>query len=167
MGPVWCYRAFPMECYCGALARANKSRRFPFKSINRRVLQVAQLSQIKLSYGLTDSLDLRTRRTNIATGTRYQSYSRLVFVPRRRDTVLHSSLTKKVAVYLGTALNVPTNIIRTALATRRLIIWGRMQQLDALGGGDIIRGHALCASANRVTRDASFTKVRSIFFQAT
>lgn len=167
MGPVWCYWAFPMERYCGALARANKSRRFPFKSINRRVLQVSQLSQIKLSYGLTDALDLRTRRTNIATGTQYQSYPRSVFIPRRRNTVLHSSLTKKVAVYLGAALDIPTNIVRTALATRQLIIWARMQQLDALGGGDIIRGHALCASANRVTRDASFIKVRSMFFQAT
>ncbi|KAF8599811.1 hypothetical protein BDV93DRAFT_411994, partial [Ceratobasidium sp. AG-I] len=51
MGPVWCYWAFPMECFCGALARAGKSRRFPWASLNRHVLEVAQLSQLKLIYG--------------------------------------------------------------------------------------------------------------------
>ncbi|KAF8599740.1 hypothetical protein BDV93DRAFT_428658, partial [Ceratobasidium sp. AG-I] len=56
MGPVWCYWAFPMERFCGAIARANKSRRYPYSSINRRVLQLSQLSQIKLTYGLTEEL---------------------------------------------------------------------------------------------------------------
>ncbi|KAF8607415.1 hypothetical protein BDV93DRAFT_418081, partial [Ceratobasidium sp. AG-I] len=56
MGPVWCYWAFPMERFCGAIARANKSRRYPYSSINRHVLQLSQLSQIKLTYGLTEEL---------------------------------------------------------------------------------------------------------------
>lgn len=162
MGPVWCYWAFPMERYCGALARAHKSLRYPYESINRYVLQVAQLSQIKLSYGLTDALDLRARRTNIATGTQYRNYPQLVFVPRRRNAILHLSLIKKVAVYLSGDIGVAPNIIRAALGTRRLVFWGRMQQLDALGGGDIIRGHALCNTTNRITRDASFVKYKTV-----
>lgn len=165
MGPVWCYWAFPMERYCGALARANKSRSYPYESLNRHVLQVAQLSQIKLTFGLTETLDLRARRTNVANGTQYRNYPGLVFVPRHRKAVLHSSLIKKVAVFIGAAIGVPTNSVRIALTTRELDIWGRMQQLDTLGGGDVIRGHALCNTVNRITRDASFIKVRQCIFQ--
>ncbi|KAF8600271.1 hypothetical protein BDV93DRAFT_398080, partial [Ceratobasidium sp. AG-I] len=56
MGPVWCYWAFPMERFCGALAHANKSPQHPWASLDRHVLQIAQIAQIKLIYGLTDTL---------------------------------------------------------------------------------------------------------------
>ncbi|KAF8607087.1 hypothetical protein BDV93DRAFT_405053, partial [Ceratobasidium sp. AG-I] len=56
IGPVWCYWAFPMERFCGVLACANKSPLYPFASLDWHVLEVAQLSQMKLVYGLTDVL---------------------------------------------------------------------------------------------------------------
>lgn len=62
MGPVWCYWAFPMEHYCGSLLPAIKSRRFPFASIDRRVVELAQLFQIKMLYNLRARLDLRKRK---------------------------------------------------------------------------------------------------------
>lgn len=49
-GPVWASWAFPMERYCGSLQPAIRSRRFPFASIARYVVDRARLTHIKLSY---------------------------------------------------------------------------------------------------------------------
>ncbi|EIN05118.1 hypothetical protein PUNSTDRAFT_29474, partial [Punctularia strigosozonata HHB-11173 SS5] len=49
-GPVWASWAFPMERYCGSLQPAITSRRFPYASINRHVLNDARLSHIMLTY---------------------------------------------------------------------------------------------------------------------
>lgn len=61
-GPVWCYWAYPMERFCGALLRTMKSRRFPFTSLDKRVCDLAQLSQIKTLFDLHEELDLSTCR---------------------------------------------------------------------------------------------------------
>lgn len=50
-GPVWGSWAFVMERYCGTLQHAIRSRRFPYSSLNRYVLDQARLVQIKLIYG--------------------------------------------------------------------------------------------------------------------
>ncbi len=49
-----------MERYCGALQPAIRSRRFPYTSLNRYVLDRARLTHIKLLYGIQDALSLRT-----------------------------------------------------------------------------------------------------------
>lgn len=56
MGPVWCYWAFVMERYCGTLTPDIKSRRFPFASLDRNVVERAQLTQIGLTYNITNEL---------------------------------------------------------------------------------------------------------------
>ncbi|KAF8595106.1 hypothetical protein BDV93DRAFT_457613 [Ceratobasidium sp. AG-I] len=48
IGLVWCYWAFLMERFCGALAHANKSPQFPWASLDQHVLQIIQFSWIKL-----------------------------------------------------------------------------------------------------------------------
>ena len=58
MGPVWCYWAFPMERHCGHLKPAIRSRRFPYASLDRHVLEDAQLTHIKAFYNLADELSL-------------------------------------------------------------------------------------------------------------
>jgi hypothetical protein len=65
-GPVWAAWAFPMERYCGSLTPAVKSRCFPFSSIDRHVTELAQLSQIKLFHGLSDTLSLRAPKGIVA-----------------------------------------------------------------------------------------------------
>ncbi|KAF7290216.1 hypothetical protein MIND_01335100 [Mycena indigotica] len=45
-GPQWCYSAYPMERYCGRLQPRIRSRTFPWASLDRYVLELAQLSQI-------------------------------------------------------------------------------------------------------------------------
>ncbi|KAG6847183.1 hypothetical protein H0H93_009630 [Arthromyces matolae] len=64
-GPVWCYWAFPMERYCGQLQPAIKSRRFPYASLDRRVTETAQLSQIKVIYDVSAALSLSPPRGQI------------------------------------------------------------------------------------------------------
>ena len=62
VGPVWCYWAFPMERYCNRLKPAIRSRRFPYASLDRFVLEDAQLTQIKAIYNLSEELALRPPR---------------------------------------------------------------------------------------------------------
>ena len=57
-GPVWTAWAFPMERYCGALQPAIRSRRFPYSSLNRYVLDRARLTHIKVVYDLHKMLAL-------------------------------------------------------------------------------------------------------------
>ena len=66
VSPVWCYWAFPMERYCGALQPAIRSRRFPYASLDRYVVEDTQLAQIKMVYNVTGELSLRPARGAIA-----------------------------------------------------------------------------------------------------
>lgn len=68
MGPMWCFWAFVMERFCGSLVPAVKSRKYPFTSLAHRIRDVAQLSQIKLLYGLTAELDLSAGKEMVDTG---------------------------------------------------------------------------------------------------
>lgn len=58
-----------MERFCGSLLPAIKSRRHPWASIDRRILELAQLFQIKAIYSLSTALDLRCRRKIEKSGT--------------------------------------------------------------------------------------------------
>jgi hypothetical protein len=64
-GPIWCYWAFPMERYCGALQPAIRSRRFPYASLDRYATEIAQLTQIKAIYNISEELALRPPRTDV------------------------------------------------------------------------------------------------------
>ncbi|KAJ7108094.1 hypothetical protein C8R44DRAFT_636820 [Mycena epipterygia] len=57
-GPVWCYWAFPMERYCGSIQPGIRSRRFPWASIDRYMLEITQLTQIKTVYNVVQELSL-------------------------------------------------------------------------------------------------------------
>ena len=58
VGPVWTYWAFAMERYCGSLQPAIRSRRYPYASLNRYLVDQAHLVHLKLIYpGLEKKLD--------------------------------------------------------------------------------------------------------------
>jgi hypothetical protein len=63
-GPVWTYWTFPTERYCGRLQSAIRSRRYPFANIDNYVVATAQLSQIKIRYGLEEELSLKPSRVD-------------------------------------------------------------------------------------------------------
>ncbi|KAG8712445.1 hypothetical protein FRC09_019864 [Ceratobasidium sp. 395] len=181
MGPVWCYWNFAMERFCGALARARKSNRFPFSSLNRHVLHTAQISMLKLLYNLAEILDLRQRRTNIAIGTRYEDYDDLVFVRPRKARVLPVEVRDRVAKYLSAYVGVPSPLVRRALNEQQLVQWGKVQQTDRANGGnllqqvsrsspgpggDLVRAHKLCANIQGISRDASYVKYNSFVLRS-
>jgi hypothetical protein len=57
MGPVWASWAYGMERVCGEIQRAIKARRFIYASIDKAVLQKAQIDMVKLRYhGMKDAL---------------------------------------------------------------------------------------------------------------
>jgi hypothetical protein len=56
-GPVWATWAFVMERYCGFVKRrAVRSRAHPYASVDRRILEMAQMNVILLKYGLRKKL---------------------------------------------------------------------------------------------------------------
>ncbi|KAG9084992.1 hypothetical protein FRC06_003777 [Ceratobasidium sp. 370] len=172
LGPVWCYWAFPMERFCGALACANKSRRFPYSSLNRHVIHVAQLAQIKLIYGLAEELNLDKRKTDVATGSRYEGYPNLVFVRARRVKTLHRTVINKVANHLALLFGLEERVVRDALDGRQFETWARMQQTEPAKpwrqagqgeetGGDLIRARAYLENSEQGGRDASYVKFQT------
>jgi hypothetical protein len=66
VSPVWCYWAFPMERYCGALQPAIRSHCFPYISLDHYVVEDTQLAQIKTVYNITGELSLQPARGAIA-----------------------------------------------------------------------------------------------------
>ncbi|QRV85537.1 Transposase family Tnp2 protein [Ceratobasidium sp. AG-Ba] len=161
-GPIWCYWAFPMERYCGSLSRASISMRFPYASLDRRVRQIAQLAQIKNIYGLREELRLDPQRTTIVEGTVYAGQPRLVFAHPRRDNVLNVSTKQKVAAFIGAHLEIHPTVVSRVIERRPFVLWGRMQQIDHNGGGDLVRGRAFSPPSERATRDASYVKYETL-----
>jgi hypothetical protein len=51
-----------MERFCGTLQPAIRSRRFPYASLDRYVVEDAQLTQIKVVYNVAEELALRPPR---------------------------------------------------------------------------------------------------------
>ena len=67
-GPVWCYWAFAMEWFCGAIGRHVKNRYNPYACLDRRVRDLARLQMIKLKYGLMDELSPKHPAADIRAG---------------------------------------------------------------------------------------------------
>ena len=61
-GPVWTSWTFSMEQYCGVLQAALRSRRSPWSSLNRRILHMAYLAQLRAKYDLEEELGDTGRR---------------------------------------------------------------------------------------------------------
>ncbi|CAE6454697.1 unnamed protein product [Rhizoctonia solani] len=127
---------------------------------------LAQLSQIKLIYGLTEELDLEEHRENIKNGTRYNNYSDLVFVNPTKEIILQPSLQRKVAKHLSGVIGIEEGVISNALEGRHSRVWGKMQRLDRslaeqVVGGEVIRGAMLTSCESM--RDASHVRFYSKF----
>ena len=71
-GPVWCYWAFPMECYCYCLKPAIWNWRSPYATIDWYILEDVQFMQIKAIYDLADELALQPCQRDLPLGA-YES----------------------------------------------------------------------------------------------
>ena len=63
LGPVWTYWAFPMERYCGLIWPAIKSWKHPDASLERYVVECAQLAQISLVYNFQNEIHMLRPRS--------------------------------------------------------------------------------------------------------
>ncbi|KAH7338737.1 hypothetical protein B0J17DRAFT_717186 [Rhizoctonia solani] len=158
MGPVWCYWAFPMERFCGALGRANLNPQFPFVSMDRRVLEVAQIAQIKYMYNLFDTLNLGDCKDAIAKGTRYPVYPSNIFVRPRRVITVQPALAKLLGAYIGDLYDVDSKAVERRVKGYELEAWGKMQQINGLEALDTVTGHAYMPDTETPRRNATFIK---------
>ena len=68
-GPVWCYWAFAMERFCGAVGQHIKNQHDPYASLDRRAQDIAQLQLVKLKYGLIDKLSSKHLNIDVRGGS--------------------------------------------------------------------------------------------------
>ncbi|KAJ7588304.1 hypothetical protein C8J56DRAFT_786059, partial [Mycena floridula] len=147
-GPVWCYWAFPMERYCGVLQPAIKSRRHPFASLDRFVVEDSQLTQIKTVYDKVEALSLKPPPAKPNPTCR--------LLPPRAPERPDVSTLKPLIGALATRFNVTVNIIRTALKDAMIEEWGRVQRIDS-AAGDVIRSSSL-GTIREDSRDATYVR---------
>ncbi|KAG9078038.1 hypothetical protein FRC06_008559 [Ceratobasidium sp. 370] len=110
---------------------------------------------------MADYLDLSDRRNNVTVSTRYPGYPDLVFAQPRRHDLVPQRFCRKVATYLSTILEIPKGVILAELRSRKLEQWGRMQQTNKSGGGDVIRADDVGCDSELITRNASYVKFYS------
>ncbi|OSD02646.1 hypothetical protein PYCCODRAFT_1367075 [Trametes coccinea BRFM310] len=153
-GPVWASWAFPMERYCGALQPAIRSRRFPYASLNRYVVDQARLAQIKLVYGPQARTQLALAPARILTGRHVHGYDTCVLLPAHTRTQLDRGIIDKIVGALCTRFDtVPPNVIRQSLP-HEVDEWGKVRIVN---DGDTMRAAAM-DSPRDDKRDATFVR---------
>ncbi|KAJ3498860.1 hypothetical protein NLJ89_g10165 [Agrocybe chaxingu] len=148
-GPVWCYWAFPMERYCGKLQPALRSRRFPYASLDRYVVEDAQLTQIKLTSNLAAELSLRIPRKAVPGMFSHPSYPTCILLPPHVRERPPSNLINNICAALATRADVKITQIRPFLQRAEIEQWGKVRRVDS-EEGDTFR-----ASSRTTVRDDS------------
>ena len=181
-GPVWCYWAFAMERFCGAVGRHVKNRRDPYASLDRRVRELAQLQITKLKYGLMDELSPKGPVIDIrGGGMKFKDGpcrhilkishrkstdaciedSDFILLPPKKKLEIDVQLQKKLAAALVTRFSPDDPQMKISMATASRHIpsdifqWGQAQ---ICGGGDRFKCRVLLKS-QRYTRDCTYVKV--------
>lgn len=171
-GPVWAAWAFPIERYCGTIASAVKSRRFPWASIDRRITEIAQLMQIKLRYDLKEELllDLTTRPIRGRFTDPACAYIKgflsifsdilsidptCALLPPHCDKPIEPSLFEKIIISLSTRFDQTMAAVRQLMKKASVDQWGKVQRLD---GGDTMSASALSIDSDDC-RDPTFVRV--------
>ncbi|KAI0692136.1 hypothetical protein C8T65DRAFT_586838 [Cerioporus squamosus] len=152
VGPVWASWAFPMERYCGALQPAIRSRRFPYSSLNRYVVDRARLDHLKLIYAGLD-LKLRLSPEPSHSGVTIPGYETCVLLPPKRPLPLDRGLQDKILSCLCTRLKLPPARLRCLLPSS-VEQYGKVRIFN---DGDTIRAAAL-APAPEDGRDATYVR---------
>ncbi|KAF5364426.1 hypothetical protein D9758_010711 [Tetrapyrgos nigripes] len=175
MGPVWCYWAFPMERYCGSLQPAIRSRRFPYRSLDRYVLETAQLMQIKLRYDVIEELKLGPSKVNPPQGSSelFSTPDYLLCPPKAQspDGHLSAGLVTSICAALVTRLNtehtpgqkkkrIPIGVVRQHFKSAHVEIWGCVRQVDS-EEGETIRASCVGGIAQEDSRDATFIRYQA------
>ncbi|KAJ2924138.1 hypothetical protein H1R20_g12962, partial [Candolleomyces eurysporus] len=168
MGPVWVYWAFAMERFCGKLARAIKSRRFPFANLDNQVLAQAQFTCIKNIYGLEDEISLNVPKksweteipnpqyTNYRLLPPYQSCN-LDLIPAMKSRIAAALVTRFTDADGNAKINVSTATQILELST--IDMWGRLKRL---GEGDTMLASEVVRQKSEDRRDATYVRYEQL-----
>ncbi|KAJ7666787.1 hypothetical protein DFH06DRAFT_984464 [Mycena polygramma] len=155
-GPVWCYWAFPMERYCGSIQPGIRSRRFPWASLDRYVLEQAQLTQIMAVYNVFSELSLVEPRGAIPGAFADPSYPSCILLPPKSSIRPDSNQLKTIAVALSTRTGASMRDVNRALRDATVDEWGKVRRVDS-DEGDTMRSCSLGTIADD-SRDATYVR---------
>ncbi|KAL4244402.1 hypothetical protein ABKN59_010137 [Abortiporus biennis] len=141
-----------MERYCGWLQPSIRSRRFPYASLNRFVLDDARFRHIKLVYSIEDQLRLGPPKR--ARGVNFPDYATCTLLqPRRASVIFSQALLTKVTGHLCTRFNTTPAKVREVLP-KDYEEWGKVQIFE---DGDLVHSLGL-QRRGEDSRDASFVR---------
>ncbi|KAG6826629.1 hypothetical protein H0H92_015066 [Tricholoma furcatifolium] len=122
-----------MECYCGQLQPAIKSRCFPYASLDHYITETAQHTQIKLVYNLFSKLSLILPRGNISGSLSIPEYNTVVLLPPKRPNSPQKHL-KSIAAALATRYHVCVMEVNACLKSCIIEEWGKAQRVASTEG---------------------------------
>lgn len=160
-GPLIFYWCFVMERFCGRLSRAITSCRFPYPSLDRRVVEHQSLQIMRNTYDLQDRLPNYTMMHNPANMPEFTSpayeditllHPRTVMEFANRDL---GHLKIRVAACLATRYSKLARIVKP-LIPAVFVQWARVQITD----GDRVNPHLGYSRKESSRRDATFIEYR-------
>ena len=164
-----------MERFCGNLQPAIKSRRYPWASIDNRILVLAQLTQVGLKYDMQQELRLRPLVTEGTThGELFDTDCELfgivlhtladfcsfrldptcVLMPPHQKLVVEKGLRDKIIGALATRFDIRVPTVRSHIP-QQLDQWGKVRILNE---GDTAHAAALVRRTED-HRDRTFVRV--------
>ncbi|KAJ7086220.1 hypothetical protein C8R44DRAFT_650946 [Mycena epipterygia] len=155
-GPVWCYWAFSMERYCGSLQPGIRSRRFPWASLDRYVVEQAQLTQIMTVYNVSSQLSLVEPRTEIPGSFSDPLYPSCILLPPKSPARPDVNQLKTIAAALATRFDARMREVTAALQGALVEEWGKVRWVDS-DEGDTMRSCSLGITAED-SRDATYVR---------
>jgi hypothetical protein len=177
IGPVWCYWAFPMECYCGTLQQSIHSRRFPFASLDHFIIETVQLNQISTLYAVANVLALRAP-SGSGSGYIFSDAQCMFIAPEHERCMLTcfskdlscvllplksqarpaNHLIASIAGALATRFHTDVATVKRHLRNLEIEEWGKVCRVDS-DAGDTMIASSLVVPHND-TRDATYVRVR-------
>ncbi|KIK53729.1 hypothetical protein GYMLUDRAFT_63600 [Collybiopsis luxurians FD-317 M1] len=160
IGPVWMHWAFPIECFCGWLQPAIKSRQYPFAAIDNYLIAQAQLSQIKLIYNVHKELSLKPPSKEAPRGSFISpDYPTCILLPPQcPSSSISQSLKDKIIICLATQFNANLATVQCHIWEDDMVKWGKVCCLD--GGDDMNASTLVPFSEDR--RDVTFVRMSDI-----
>ncbi|KAH9850528.1 hypothetical protein C2E23DRAFT_735077 [Lenzites betulinus] len=154
-GPVWTTWAFPMERYCGKLQPAIRSRRFPYASLNRYVVDQARLTQIKLMYGSKVRDELALTRARSENGMQIPGYDTCMLLPACRLRSPDRGTLDKILGALCTRFDTVTPTILRCALPKEIEEWGAVRIVN---DGDTMRAAKMERASAEDTRDTTYVR---------
>ncbi|KAF7333167.1 hypothetical protein MVEN_02382500 [Mycena venus] len=155
-GPVWCYWAFPMERYCGSLLPGIRSRRFPWVSLDRYVVEKAQLTQIMTVYNVFSELSLVEPQAEIPGSFADPLYPSCILLPPKSPTRPTANQLTTIAAAISTRTEASMAAVNAALRQALVEEWGKVRRIDS-EAGDTMRSCSLGIVAED-GRDATYIR---------